>query len=298
MSRYICIDIGGTSIKYGIYDEKSQAFIGHDSVPTRADQGGPHIVFTVSGIIEDLLHSEKEVSGICISTAGMVDCGEGRVIYASELIPRYTGTPLKTLIEKQTGLPCEVENDVNCAGLAEYHAGAAKGSRSALCLTVGTGIGGAYIDHGRVLHGVSGSACEVGYIHLPGGDFQDLASTTALVRKVAQSKGVPVEDMSGELVFQLAKRNDHDCMQAISEMCEYLGMGIANICYVLNPEVIVLGGGIMAQGDYLYEDIRSSLDRNLRAPVSKATTLRFAYHRNRAGMLGAYYHFLNMQRNR
>lgn len=299
MTHYICIDIGGTSIKYGIYDDASQQFVRHDSTPTHADQGGPHIVITVLGLIEGLSHAATApLYGICVSTAGMVDCATGSIAYSSELIPRYTGTPLKSMIEQQTGLPCEVENDVNCAGLAEYHAGNARGAKTALCLTVGTGIGGSYIDHGRVLHGAGGSACEVGYIHLPGGDFQDLASTTALVRRVATRKNMQAEDLSGKRIFELAQQGDTDCAEAINTMTTYLGMGIANICYVLNPEVVILGGGIMAQSDYLGGPIRRALDDNLRKPVARATSLRFAHHRNRAGMLGAYYHFRYMQESR
>lgn len=299
MARFICIDIGGTSIKYGVYEDDTRRFVNHDSTPTQAAFGGPHIVETVRGIIQDLRRQSPVLQGICISTAGMVDVEAGCVRYASELIPQYTGTAWKALLEEETGLPCEVENDVNCAGLAEYHAGSAKGASSALCLTVGTGIGGAYIEHGRVLHGVSGSACEVGYLHLPQGDFQDLASTSALVKRVSGSVSSNAgATLSGRIIFERARSGDLQCVRAIDEMCDWLGMGIADICYVLNPEVVVLGGGIMSQQDYLYGRIRKSLDAHLRAPIAAATTLRFAFNQNRAGMLGAYYHFLDMQRNR
>ena len=189
------------------------------------------------------------------------------------------------------GIPCEVENDVNCAGLAEHFAGASKGSSISLCLTIGTGIGGAIIIDGKVFHGFSGSGCEVGYMHLPGGEFQDLGASSILVKKTAEYKRIDPASINGKYVFEQAKQGDSDCIRAIQEMCEVLGMGIANICYVVNPEVVVLGGGIMAQKEYLKDILRESLDKYLIPSVARHTRLEFAQNQNQAGMLGAYYHF-------
>ena len=150
-------------------------------------------------------------------------------------------------MEERFHLPCEVENDVNCAGLAEHFSGASKGSKISVCLTVGTGIGGAILIDGKVFHGFSGSGCEVGYMHLPGGAFQDMGASSILVKKTAEYKRIAPESIDGKYVFEHAKKGDTDCIRAIEEMCEVLGMGIFNICYVVNPEVVVLGGGIMAQ---------------------------------------------------
>lgn len=290
MRTYLCIDIGGTSIKYGIYDEKN-GFLTDGSVPTNARQGGPALMRYVIGLAGRLLAAYDSVCGICISTAGMVDCGAGTISYASSLIPDYTGTPVRRLMEDAFGLPCEVENDVNCAGLAEYHCGAARHASSCLCLTVGTGIGGAFLQNGTILRGFSGSGCEVGYMRLPGGEFQELASATALVRYASSKKAVPPSSLSGKKIFELAKGGDADCMEAIDRMASFLGMGIANLCYVLNPEIVVLGGGIMVQKDVLYGKIKASLDSCLLPSIARYTTLTFAQNQNRAGMLGAYYHF-------
>ena len=158
-------------------------------------------------------------------------------------------------MEQRFQLPCEVENDVNCAGLAENFAGASKGTSISLCLTVGTGIGGAIIIDNKVFHGFSGSGCEIGYMHLPGGEFQDLGASSILVKKTAEYKNIPAESINGKYVFENAKKGDQDCIRAIDQMVEVLGMGIANICYVLNPEIIVLGGGIMVQKELLYDKI-------------------------------------------
>lgn len=290
MKRYICIDIGGTSIKYGIIQE-DLTFLISDETPTEAQAfGGPGIIRKICEITENLLR-DYQVAGICVSTAGMVDCSSGSITYAAPLIPNYTGTPIKQIMEERFSLPCEVENDVNCAGLAEHFAGASKGCRISLCLTIGTGIGGAIIIDDKIFHGFSGSGAEVGYMHLPGGQFQDLGASSILVKKVASAKNVLPDSIDGKYVFEQAKAGDPDCLMAIDEMTDILGMGIANICYVLNPEIVVLGGGIMAQKEFLYDRIRAAMDRYLIPSVASRTKLAFAQNRNQAGMLGAYFHF-------
>lgn len=290
MKEYICIDIGGTSIKYGMVREDG-SFLTTGEMPTEAMQyGGPGIMEKAKKIVE-AYKAEYHPEGICVSTAGMVDCEQGKITYAAPLIPDYTGTEIKKTLEELYGIPCEVENDVNCAGLAEHFAGAARGSRISVCLTIGTGIGGAILIDGKVFHGFSGSGCEVGYMHLPGGEFQDLGASSILVKKVASYKNTDPEEINGKYVFEQAKQGDEDCIRAIREMCEVLGMGIANICYVVNPEVVVLGGGIMAQKEYLKDLLRDSLDKYLLPSVAQHTRLEFAQNQNQAGMLGAYYNF-------
>lgn len=292
MKEYICIDIGGTSIKYGMIQEDG-IFLTTSEMPTEAMKyGGSGIMKKVKKIIEEFKKDYKP-EGICISTAGMVDCEEGKITYAAPLIPNYTGTEIKKTLEQCFLMPCEVENDVNCAGLAEHYAGAAKGSKISLCLTIGTGIGGAILLDGQVFHGFSGSACEVGYMHLSGGAFQDLAASSVLVKKVTKWKGAREGSLDGKDVFERAKNGDMDCIRAIDEMIDVLGMGISNICYVINPEVVVLGGGIMAQREYLEGRIRQSLKHYLLPNIAEKTRLEFAKNQNQAGMLGAFYHFKN-----
>lgn len=290
MKEYICIDIGGTSIKYGVIQEDG-VFLETSETPTQAmEYGGPGIMEKAGKIVEEYLKKYKPV-GICVSTAGMVDCEEGKIVYAAPLIPNYTGTEIKKTLEEAYHLPCEVENDVNCAGLAESFFGASKGAKISLCLTVGTGIGGAIVIDKKVFHGYSGSGCEIGYMHLPGGEFQDLGASSILVKKTARYKGISPDSINGKYVFENAKQGDGDCIRAIEEMCDVLGMGIANICYVLNPEVVVLGGGIMAQKEYLRDRLRKSLEKYLIPSVAKYTRLEFAENQNQAGMLGAFCHF-------
>lgn len=287
MKTYICIDIGGTSIKHGIYDNNA-SIIETNELPTQAELGGKGIMDKVTSIISSYCNTYSP-EGVCISTAGVVDCNTGVIIHAAPLIPNYIGTPIKQIIEKTFSLPCEVENDVNCAALAEYYYGASKGTTSSLCLTVGTGIGGAFILDGNIYHGFSHSGLEVGYMHMLGNTFQELGASSILVKKVCQKKHN--NKLNGKTIFELAKQNDADCIHAIEEMVDVLGMGIANICYILNPEIVVLGGGIMVQKEYLYDKIKTCMEHYLIPFISNHTKLAFAQNKNQAGMLGAYCHF-------
>ena len=131
-------------------------------------------------------------------------------------------------------------------------------------------------------------------MHLPGGQFQDIGASSILVKNVAAAKNLPADSINGKYVFEQAKAGDPDCLKAIDEMADILGMGIANICYVLNPEIVVLGGGIMAQKEFLYNRIRSAMDRYLIPFLATKTKLAFAQNQNQAGMLGAYFHFRSL----
>ena len=174
MKRYVSIDIGGTAIKYGVLNGDGE-LVCRSEMRTESYKGGMSILAKAVGIVERYCETGA-VDGICISTAGMVDTEKGEIFYAAPLIPEYAGTRFKETMESRFGIPCEVENDVNCAGLAESVSGASKGSSSSLMLTIGTGIGGCAIIDGKVFHGFSNSACEVGYMHMAGSDFQTLGA--------------------------------------------------------------------------------------------------------------------------
>ena len=292
MERVLVIDIGGTSIKYGLMSDGS--LMEAQELPTQAFKGGPHILATVKGLVADYLANDP-LDGVAISSAGMVDPDKGEIFYAGPQIPNYAGTRFKDEIERDFGLPCEIENDVNCAGLAEVQSGNGRGASPALCLTVGTGIGGCLLIDGQVFHGFSHSACEVGYLHMEDGAFQDLASTTALVAYVAALHGDPVDQWNGRRIFKEATEGNTKCIEGIDRMVAYLGKGIANICYVVNPQLVILGGGIMGQEAILKPKIEAALKEALVPSLADKTSLVFAHHLNAAGMYGAYYHFKQKQ---
>ncbi len=292
MKQYAAIDVGGTEIKHGILDETGK-ILEKAARSTPTGEGGPGILREALCIVEEY-QGRHTLSGVCISSAGVVDSRKGEITYAGPTIPNFVGTAYKRTVEERFGLPCEVENDVNCAGLAEYVSGAAKGSKSMICLTVGTGIGGCAIIDGRVLHGASDSAMEIGYLPMDGAEFQELGAASILCRKVSGRKGAGEKEWDGRRIFQAAKDGDEICIAAIEEMCQVLGRGIASICYVLNPDTVVLGGGVMVQQEYLRPRIDAALKANLRPMVYQALSLKTAEYQNDAGMIGAFYHFRSL----
>lgn len=289
MKHYIAFDIGGTMIKYGILEEEGTLLFA-DSFQTEAENGGKAII---TRVCQKVLEAKKKwkLSGIAISTAGMVDEKAGVILYANDNIPGYTGTRVKQIVEEYCQLPCEVENDVCCAALSEQKVGSAKGSNLCLCITVGTGVGGAIIYNGKIFHGFSHSAGNLGYMNVFGKNFESIASSKALVETVKQQKGIKDESFDGRAVFELAMQNDLVCKEAIQKLCDVLTYGIANACCIINPQVIVLGGGIMEQKDYLEDMLQSGLDKYLPDAIRKHTKLTFAKNGNHAGLLGAYYNW-------
>jgi len=297
MMYYICIDIGGTSIKYGVLSEKGEIFI-DGTVSTKVTEKENFILSDVKKLIRNILDEYRnyEIKGICVSTAGVVNPEKGEIAYAGPTIPKYTGTKIKEELEKEFSISCEVENDVNCAGLGEYWKGAGKGSNSMVCLTIGTGIGGSVILDGKLLNGIGYTAGEIGYMDVNGNYIQNIASSKYLVEKVQKEKvereGI-TDTITGVDIFELAKRGDEICIAGINEIISNLAVGVRNIIYLLNPEVIVIGGGITAQKEYLEEKIRKEVNDGMISDMFRKTRIELAQQGNQAGLLGALYNFLN-----
>ena len=297
MMYYICIDIGGTSIKYGVLSEKGEIFI-DGTVSTKVTEKENFILSDVKKLVRNILDEYKnyEIKGICISTAGVVNPEKGEIVYAGPTIPKYTGTKIKEELEKEFSISCEVENDVNCAGLGEYWKGAGKGSKSMVCLTIGTGIGGSVILDGKLLNGIGYTAGEIGYMDVNGSYIQNIASSRYLVEKVQKEKeekeGI-TDAITGVDIFELAKKGDEICIAGINEIISNLAVGVRNIIYLLNPEVIVIGGGITAQKEYLEEKIRKEVNDGMISDMFRKTRIELAQQGNQAGLLGALYNFLN-----
>ena len=294
---YVCVDIGGTAIKYALAD-KTGYLVDKKIISTEAK------IFGAKGIVDKIksivygYKKDYKLKGIAISTAGIVDSKNGIIIYAfSEVFPEYTGTKLKELLESEFGIPCSVENDVNCAALGEMWLGAGQGKSSLFCITVGTSIGGCGILDKKIIKGVSCAAGEIANMKVSGGLLHKLASTTRLVQDVASAKNLSEERLTGKQIFAWAKQGDVISQKAICSLVEHLTDGINNIVSVLNPEVIILGGGIMVQEAYLRPLIESALKERLFDTVYNDTQISFAKLGNDAGLLGALYNFLNNSYN-
>ena len=290
--RILALDIGGTDIKYGIINESFDILEAHKT-PTNAHLGGAHIIDTIIDISKNYTNIDK----IAISTAGQVDSHSGVIVYATDTIPNYTGTRLKEAVEKETGILTVVENDVNSAAYGEAHFGAGKGYDSFICLTYGTGIGGAIFLNGDVFKGSGFSAGEMGHIitHAGGkactcggnGCYEQYASTSALLRAVNEISPTPLN--SFEIFSKM--NSDEKIKSAVDSWIDEIIIGLISIIYTFNPPLIILGGGIMNE-EYIINSINAKLPSRLMESF-RNVKIKCATLGNKASMLGASYKAVN-----
>ena len=311
MRSYFLIDIGGTFIKYGVADVGGR-FIekGVMRNPAREQNVGVMLSAIIGRIRYYQERGDCELSGIAIATAGIVDTVEGKIVYASDNIPGYTGTELSRIIGGAARLPVAAENDVNCAALGEYWLGAgrikrgeAKSPSPFFCMTLGTGVGGAVIIDGKVIHGAANFAGEVGLMPMPvGGDgragtLEELASTSAMIRRYRRMAGMTDDDMAtdGKTIFDNARLlGERAAVDAIDALIKNLARGIAGICCVINPALVVIGGAIAEEADYMRPRLLKELKCLMLPTIFETTRFEFSRLGNDAGMLGALYHFKNV----
>lgn len=293
MANILSIDFGGTYIKYGFVDTDGN-IVNKDLIQT------PSTLEDLIKFIKKqvLSYPNKDIKGIAISAPGSVS--EEGVIYGSSAIPYIHGPNMKHVIEKETGLRTQIENDANCVGLAEVWRGAAIGKKDVAIVVIGTGIGGSLIKNGAVHKGNSLHGGEFGYMilnpyNLGSGmnTLSEVASTYSILKRVAAEKQIEISTLTGEMIFSMADQGDEICKRAISEFITMLSIGIYNIQYAYDPELILIGGGI-SQRDDLIIRIRKEIDRII-ATVDVATITpkieRCAFHAD-ANLIGATYHYM------
>ncbi len=279
------IDIGGTCIKSGIWEKGEIREI--RVTDTNARLGGSAVMEKVLSLLEGY----GEFQAVGISTAGQVDTAEGTVLYANENIPGYTGMKVKEITEAKFGVPVAVLNDVNSAALGEAWYGAGRGYPDFLCLTYGTGVGGAIVTGGEIYTGAGYCAGEFGGIvthpearnpekDLFSGCYERYASTTALLQK-ARERFPRMQN--GLEIF--AEIENHEVRELVDQWIEEILYGLISLIHIFNPSLLVLGGGIMEQA-YVTEQIRFRLQSHLLPSFRKVEVLPAGLG-NRAGMLGA-----------
>ncbi len=282
------LDIGGTAIKSGLYDNGALSEIRETA--TEASQGGPHVVAKAKEIIAGY-RTFCSFEKIGISTAGQVDPARGCIIYANENIPGYTGTMLKEIMEQEFQVPAAVQNDVNAAAIGESVFGAGRDQKDFVCLTYGTGVGGAVFTGGKLYSGSSFSAGEFGgvIVHpehrnlkedMFSGCYERYASTTALVQS---AKAMNPALSNGRILFE--HMQEPEVKQLIDQWIMEIVYGLITIIHMMNPACAILGGGIMEQ-PYVIEQIQEQLYPNL-IPSFRHVKIKKAELGNQAGMLGA-----------
>ena len=245
-------------------------------------------------LVREIIVSYKkdwDFSKIGISTAGQVNPETGSIIYANHNIPGYTGTQVKAIMEKTFRVPVYVENDVNAAAIGEAHFGAGRNEHDFVCLTYGTGVGGAIFANGSLYHGSSFSAGELGAlivhpefrhpdIDMYSGCYEKYASTTALIAKAMEYDPTLT---NGKLIF--SRFEEEPIREIVDQWIREIVHGLVSIIHLLNPSCIILGGGIMEQ-PYIPAQIEKQLMPAI-MPSFRNLTIKKAQLGNQAGMLGA-----------
>lgn len=283
--RIAVVDIGGTCIKSGLWENGTVKDIRERD--TQAHLGGAHVMEEVLKILNEY----QDFQAIGISSAGQVNTEKGMILYANENIPGYTGTKIREIIVNKFHIPTAVLNDVNSAALGEAHYGAGRGHDNFLCLTYGTGVGGAIVMGGQVYVGSGYSAGEFGGIVThpedrdPGRDmfsgcYERYASTTSLVQRVRSR--FP-ELRNGREIFSCL--DNPDVRELISQWVTEIVRGLISLTHIFNPSLIILGGGVMEQ-EYVINEVRRMLQVQLIPSFLNVEILPAALG-NVAGMLGA-----------
>ena len=279
----LAIDIGGTMIKYGLVSSDGE-ILSTDKIETEAEKGLENILNKIDNIFKR--YKENNPVGIAVSGTGQINGMIGKVIGGNPIIPNWIGANLVKILEEKYNLPAVLENDVNCVALGEKWIGAGKDLINFICLTIGTGIGGGIILNNQLFRGENFVAGEFGHILIKKGEFEQFASTTALIRLVKERTG---KTLNGKEIFDLEKKEIVEYQEVISEWIENLTDGLSSIVYCFNPANMILGGGVIEQGEPLINRIKNSLFKKIGPQFKEKLNIIQAKLGNNAGMIGASY---------
>jgi glucokinase len=304
----IGVDIGGTKVLGGVVDETGTV-LATTRRPTPADD----VARTRDVIVEVVreLARDHEIEAVGIGAAGWIDADRSTVLFAPNLAWRHE--PLRDVVSAGTGLPVIVENDANVAAWAEFRYGAAEDAEDSMVLfTIGTGIGGGIVLGGRLVRGAHGIAGELGHVQaVPGGHpcgcgrhgcIEQYASGSSLVRYaqtavkddtalgaalLAQAGG-DVGAITGPMVTEAALAGDALAIDAFRQVGTWLGVALADMVQILDPQVIVVGGGVVEAGDLLMKPVLASYQEQLaqraKSPIAEVRPAKMG---NTAGIVGA-----------
>ena len=279
----LAIDIGGTMIKYGLVSSDGK-ILSTNKIKTEASKGLNNILNKIDNIFKR--YKENNPVGIAVSGTGQINGMIGKVIGGNPIIPNWIGANLVKILEEKYNLPAVLENDVNCVALGEKWIGAGKDLSNFICLTIGTGIGGGIILNNQLFRGENFVAGEFGHILIKKGEFEQFASTTALIRLVKERTG---KTLNGKEIFDLEKKEIVEYQEVISEWIENLTDGLSSIVYCFNPANMILGGGVIEQGEPLINRIKNSLFKKIGPQFKEKLNIIQAKLGNNAGMIGASY---------
>ncbi|HHT41082.1 MAG TPA: ROK family glucokinase [Actinomyces sp.] len=307
MTLTIGVDVGGTKIAAGLVTEEGEVLR-----TARRDTPASEVDATADAIADLVteLRADEDVAAVGIGAAGFCDAERTSVVYAPNLA--WRNEPLAEKITKATGLPTVVENDANAAAWGEFRFGAAKKAKSAIVVTLGTGIGGGIIINDHLVRGFQGFAGEIGHMQMKAGGrrcgcglrgcWERYGSGTALVHEareiatVAPASAVRLLEMAGgdpqqitgQMVTAAAKEGDPVALDVLETVADWIGRGLADLTAILDPEMIVLGGGVATAGEILLEPVQKAFEKNLTARLYRdIAEITLAQLGVPAGLIGA-----------
>ena len=307
---YIGIDLGGTGIKIGVVDE-SGAILSQGETPTLAGRPYEDIIADMGRCMLDVMarggFEEKDIASIGVGIPGVADEKTGHVIFCTNL--GWSDVPLRTELQKYLSKPVYIDNDATVAGFAESICGVSAGCHSSVFMTLGTGVGGGIVIGGRPYSGAHGIGSEIGHmiIKMDGepctcgnkGCFERYASATAIIREakravekhpesaiLARCGGNP-EKINAKIVIDCAKEGDATAKQVFDDYVKALAHGIVSIFNMLDPEVIVLGGGVSMAGEYLLDAVRTAVKPLVFFKTLPYPSIQLARLGADAGIIGA-----------
>lgn len=305
----IGIDVGGTNVKIALVDNNGK-IIYSNSIPTRAEMGYEYTINNMKEAITELIKETKSdpknIESIGFGFPGQIDYQKGIVRLAPN-IPGWVDVPIAEIMEKEFGIPTRVDNDVRCAALGELNYGAGQGCDNLICITVGTGIGSGLVINGKLVRGASNAAGEIGHIKLDmnggplcgcgdRGCLEAFASGPSIVAlaeeyikggKSTKYRELANPDITPYIVSEAAKQGDPVAKRIFTIVGEYIGIGLASVVNLLNPEKIIIGGGVAAAGDLLLTPIKESLVKRAMPIAGSAVEIVPAQLGNSAGVIGA-----------
>lgn len=289
MKNILVFDVGGTLTKYGVIEESGKILF-TDSFLTKKENCR---ITVPESIIKKTIEVKNKFNIGCIgiSSAGQINCANGSVIYANDNLPDFTGCKLAGIIEHQTEVKTFAENDANCAVLGEMWQGAGKSFNYFVCLTLGTGVGGAVILNRKLLLGAHNAAAEFGRINGKSKIlntetvFDKTSSTCSLIERYRKLSGI---NINGNELLERVKSADELAITAYNDFLESLADGLYNVTCCFDPEVIIIGGGISAQGSFLLDKLNTLYQQKIMS-AHKSIKIIKAEQENNSGLLGAAY---------
>ncbi len=305
---YVGIDLGGTFIKGGIVNDLGEIVL-EDKVPTESDKGADTVAQNIATLAQTLMArlglQKEDVVGLGMGVPGMIDSKAGNVIYSNNL--KWKDFRIAEKVAELTGLQVKIANDANVAALGEAKFGAAKGHENVVMITLGTGVGSGIVAEGRLLEGNKSAGAELGHmVIVAGGEqctcglkgcFEAYASATALIRDTKRAMDAhkdskmweigSLDKVTGKTAFDY-QESDLYAKEVVDSYIERLACGITNAANIFRPEVVLLGGGVCAEGDRLIKPLQKLLNRDIFAgELGPQVPIRVAELGNSAGILGA-----------